>query len=242
MVQTCVLVAQTPDILTDISDNNKGKVILLNTSLGYALPAADLAKRFGNTPYLGMNLERLSADNWALGLQGNFFFSEKVREDPVAALRTPAGGIINSEQLVATVSLRERGWYLGGHVGRLFCPGNRRSGLRVTVGGGWQQHWIRVQDDSGKVTQLTGDYQKGYDRMTGGPTLHQFIGWQHLGVTRTINWFVGLAAYQGVTKNLRSWDFATMGPLTGNRIDLRFGVCAGWSLVFYQKPPAQIFY
>lgn len=234
--------AQTTDQPIDVSDNNKGKVILLNSSFGYAVPAGVLAKRFGNTPFLGMSLERMSATNWAFGLQGNFFFSEQVKEDPVAGLRTPAGGVVNNERLVATVNLRERGWYLGAYIGRLFCPENRRSGIRVTFGGGWQQHWIRVQDDSGKVTQLTGDYLKGYDRLTGGPTLQQFIGWQHLGTSRSINWFVGATAFQGFTKSLRSWDFATMGPLTGNRVDLRFGICAGWSLAFYQRPPAQIFY
>lgn len=222
--------------------NNIGPVSLIHFSLGYQRPAGDLAKRFGPCQSLGLSAEHLTANNWALGANGQFFFGENVKEDPIAGMRTANGGVINSERVVATVSLRERGWYAGATAGRLWATDKRRSGLRLTLGAGWQTHWIRVQDESNLVTQLTGDYRKGYDRRAGGPTLSQFVGWQSLGASRTVNWFVGAQVQEGFTKSLRDWDFATQGPLTGKRLDVRLGFVAGWSFAIYQQPASQVYY
>jgi hypothetical protein len=222
---------------------NKGNAILLQLSLGAQLPAGDLGDRFGLNGTFGGGLEFITANNFIFGAEGQGIFGSTVREDPLEILRTPEGDIIGNNRLVASVVLRQRGMYFGGHVGKLFVFNEiERSGLRVTLGGGWLQHRIRVQDDSRSVTQLTGEYLKGYDRLTGGLALQQFIGWQQLGAQRRANWMLGLDLSQGFTETRRDWDFSSMKKLEGRRLDLRFGIRLAWALPFYRGKSSEIYY
>ncbi len=222
---------------------NKGKAILLHLSGGVQKPGGDLADRFGNNGALGGGVEFLTANNWIIGTETQFYFGRDVKDDPLTFLRTPDGDIIGNDRNIATVALRQRGLYLGGAVGRLFTfKKDARSGLRLNLGAGWTYHKIRIQDDTRSVTQLTGDYLKGYDRLSSGLAFNEFIGWQNLAPNRRSNWMIGFEFNQGLTENRRSWDFAEMKKLDGRRLDLRFGLRATWTLPFYIGSASKIYY
>lgn len=221
---------------------NKGKAILLHLTFGAHLPAGDMADRFGADGSFGIGLEYLTAKNMILGGEGHYFFGSKVNEDPLAILRTPEGDIIGNDRLLASVVLRKRGYYFGGLVGKLFTFNEKRSGIRLTFGAGLLRHWIRIQDDNSSVTELTGDYKKGYDRLTGGLALNQFIGWQNLGANGRSNWLAGLEFNEGFTNTMRDWDFNDMRKLDENRLDLRIGIRVAWTLPFYRGNAEEIFY
>ncbi len=223
-------------------DRNKGKAILTHITFGIHLPAGDMADRFGRDLNVGGAVEYLTTNNFLFGVEGHYIFGTNVKEDPLEILRTPEGDIIGSDLTVASVVLRERGFYLGGMVGKLFTFKEKRAGIRLTLGAGVLRHHIRVQDDNGSVTQITGEYAKGYDRLTGGFALNQFIGWQQLAGNRRSNWIAGFEFNQGFTKSLRDWDFNDMRKLDGSRLDLRFGVRLAWTLPFYIGEPEKIFY
>lgn len=232
-----------PEHLPPEEPRNKGNAILVHLGLGFHGAGGDLRERFGNAGSFGSGVEWMSErGNYILGLNGNYFFGQEVKDDPLAILRTPEGDIIGSDQTLASVALRERGWFLGGHMGKLFAFSGKRAGLRCTLGAGWFQHKIRVQDDTNTVTQLTGDYRKGYDRLCGGLGLQQFIGWQNLAANRRANWFIGFEFHQGFTQTRRDWDFNDMRKLEGNRLDLRFGIRACWTLPFYGGKAEEIYY
>ncbi|MCC6410963.1 MAG: hypothetical protein IT270_04855 [Saprospiraceae bacterium] len=221
---------------------NKGSAILLHLNGGFHIPAGDMADRFGSDGSAGLGLERLGENNWIIGGETYYFFGGQVKEDPLDILRTPEGEIIGNDRLVASVVLRERGFYAGALVGRMFPIEGTRSGLRVTLGAGWLQHKIRVQDDSRTVTQLTGDYLKGYDRLTAGLALNEFIGYQSLGAQGRINWYAGFEFNQGFTNTRREWDFSDRRKLDENRLDLRIGIRFGWTLPFYTSMQEKIYY
>ncbi len=222
---------------------NKGKLTAIHITVGGHLPAADMAKRFGKNGALGTGFELMSANNWFGGVEGHFFFGTDPQEDPLAILRTPEGDIIGRDQALAGVALRERGFYAGVTGGKLITfKKETRSGLRLSLGAGWTQHKFRLQDNTQTVNQITDAYAKGYDRLTGGPALQQFIGWQHLGRLRRTNWIIGLEFNQGFTNTLRSWDFSTMRKLDQSRLDLRFGIRAAWTLPIYVAKAASIYY
>lgn len=232
-----------PDERTYDESNNKGKAILFHLNLGTHIPAADMGKRFGQDMSLGGGLERLGAGNTILGIEGYYLFGTNVKEDPLSKIRTPDGDLIGLDQSLANVSLRERGFYMGATLGKLFIfDKKKRSGLRVTGTAGWLQHKIRIQDNAQTLPQVYGEYIKGYDRQTGGIAIGQFVGWQHLSVNRRSNWYAGLEFHQGFTKSMRDWDFSEQKKLDGTRLDLRFGVRVGWTLPFYPKSPEQIYY
>ena len=221
---------------------NKGKAILLQMSFAAHIPGGDMASRFGRNLAFGGGLEHITANNWIFGAEGHYLFGSTVKEDPLAIIRTDEGDIIGNDMLVASVVLRQRGFYAGAVGGKLLTFSDKRSGLRLTFGAGLLRHYIRVQDDTRTVTQITGDYLKGYDRLTGGLALQQFVGWQHLGSQRRSNWMIGLEFNQGFTHSLRDWDFTERRKLDGSRIDLRIGIRAAWALPFYQKKASEIFY
>jgi hypothetical protein len=221
---------------------SKSKGILAHFTLGGHLPAGDFADRFGLNGSLGAGAEFISSKNWIVGLEGAFIFGNKVKEDPLSILRTPSGDIIGNDRAIATTRYQERGMYLGASIGKMLTFGEKRAGLRLSLGGGWAQHRIRIFDDTRTVVQIKGDYKKGYDRLCGGPALQQFIGWQHLGYGRDISWLIGFEFNQAFTHTLRDWDFTEMRKLEGNRLDLRFGVRIAWTLPFYTGNAEDIYY
>lgn len=227
---------------SDQESRNKGNAILLHFSFGGQLPAGDLADRFAGNGTFGGSVEYLTANNFFMSVEGQGIFGTEVKEDPLSILRTPDGFIIGNDRALASVALRQRGLYIGGNIGKLFAFGKHRQGLRVSIGGGWTRHKIRVQDNRKVLTQITGDYIKGYDRLTAGLALNQFVGWQFLGKLRRSNWMLGLEFQQGFTTSRRDWDFAEMRKLEGNRLDLRFGIKAAWTLPFYFTKSSEIYY
>lgn len=221
---------------------NRGKAILVHLTAGAHLPGGDLADRFKHTGSFGGGVEWMTAGNVAFGIEGHYQFGSQVKDDPLALIRTPEGAIIGNDQFLAEVDLRARGHYLGGYLGKLFPIGKQRSGIRITFGAGAMRHKIRLQDNNNTAVQVSGDYAKGYDRLTGGLALQQFIGWQHLGANRRSNWFFGFELNQGFTTSLRDWDFTEMRKLDEKRTDLRFGIRLGWTLPFYQGGADKIYY
>lgn len=221
----------------------KGSAIMLHLGFGVQTPGGDLADRFGNNGLLGGGVEYLSQSNWLFGAEGHYLFGSEVKEDPLAILRNEYGQIIGNDRLAAEVYTRERGFYAGALVGKLFPVSEKsRSGIRVTLGAGYMQQWIRVQDDTRTVNQITGDYKKGYDRRCGGLALNQFIGWQQLSTSSNWNFVVGLEFNQGFTQTLRDWDFNDRGRIDESRLDLRFGLRANWTLPWFLKVAEKIYY
>ena len=231
-----------PEHDADAEPRNKGKLISLHFSLGAHLPGGDMASRFGTSGAFGGGIEFMTDNSFFIGADIQAIYGGNVKEDPLAILRTPDGYIIGNDRAIASVALRERGIYYGGSIGKLFPVKGTRKGLRFSVGGGWMQHRIKLQDNRSVLTQITGDYGKGYDRLTGGFALNQFIGWQQLGDQRRSNWLIGLELMQGFTETRRDWDFNDKMKLSGSRLDLLIGIKAAWTLPFYQTPGGEIVY
>jgi len=222
--------------------HNKDKAILFHVTVGGHIPGADMAKRFGLDGSIGGRLEFISKSNWIIGAEGEFFFGNDVRENPLKILELTDGYVIGNDGLPASIYLLERGYGGDGYIGKLFPTGKKRSGIRVTLGGGFMRHKIRIQDDTRSVTQITSDYQKGYDRFTGGLALNQFVGWQQVGKNKRVNFTIGFECIQGFTNTLRSWDFNEMRKLDDQRFDLRFGLRMSWILPFYLTKSDEIYY
>jgi len=219
---------------------NTYNVITLNVNYGFHNPAGDLSNRFGTNFSVGGGLDLITEKkNLIFGLKGNNIFGNSVKEDVVASLRDRDGFIIGSigagEATYAQVFLRERGFYLGGHFGKLIplSKKNKRAGLRLTFGVGLLQHKVSIQDENNNADQLQGDLIKGYDQLTNGLAFEQFIGYQQLNRKTGINFFAGFELTEGFTRNRRSINFATQSPDLVNRFDVLLGFRVGWSLTFY---------
>lgn len=222
---------------TSAVGQNKGDVLLPYISYAAHRPGGALADRFGNNFSLGLGVDWLTAkSHWILGLNANFLFGNTVKTDVLSSLRTDAGFIIGNNRLPADIVLRQRGWLVhlewGKHIP--FTTENPRSGFRITISPGLLQHKIRIQDDPQQaVPQLLGDYKKGYDRLTNGFSLTEFIGYELLSENRRTNFFLGLEFTQAFTQSRRDFDFPTRTKDESKRTDLLYGIRLGWIIPFY---------
>jgi len=207
---------------------------------GFSVPEGDLANRFGNNGSLEIGFHIKDKKNWYYGVQFNYLFGNKVQEPNLLSnLLTDRGEILDEQGQIATMFIQERGFnvfFQGGKVIPVFGP-NQNSGLLITVGVGLLQHKIRLEHQEAKITQLEGEYLKGYDRLTNGLSLNQFIGYYHLSNNRLINFYIGAQATEGFTQSRREWNFDTQTQDTDKRLDMLFGLRAGWILNLYQRAP-----
>lgn len=219
---------------------NTYTALLFQLSYGGHIPAGDLADRFGANFSIGGGIDLLTEKgNWILGIKGNNLFGKTVKEDVLAMIRDRDGFIIGNSTAgigeYALVVLRQRGLYMGGHLGKIFSlsKNNTRSGIRVTIGLGLLQHKIRLQDESGNANQIAGEYSKGYDQLSNGLAIEQFIGYQHIGKNRGFNFFAGFEFIQAFTQNRRNFNFATRTTDTNQRFDALLGFRLGWTIPIY---------
>lgn len=234
--------------------NNEGPVILVNISYAFQVPAGDLVDRFGNNFNAGGGVEFMTSNNLIFGAQANYIFGNEVKsnliQDLSRTLNTGEEAVYGNGLIGEPSSLqfKERGYYVGGHIGKLFSIGesNPRSGIRVTVGAGYLQHKIRVQDDpQAFVPVFGGDYKEGWDKLTSGLGITEFVGYQFMSKNRRINFSFGLEFTQGFTQNKRDYDFVTRSPEVdkSKRNDHLLGFRLNWSLPLYFKGKSEeIFY
>ncbi|MBC7448028.1 MAG: hypothetical protein H7330_08220 [Hymenobacteraceae bacterium] len=217
---------------------------------GYDLPGADFAQRFGPGPAAQAGFWLKTKRGWLLGFDYGFRFTGKVRESVLDSIRlrdvATSNQLIGSDGIYSDVRITGRGYTLfltGGRVWPLHLPGaGANSGLFTTLGVGFWQHKINFEDVATTAVQLSGAYKKGYDRLTNGPALTQRVGYLYLGAKRRANFFINLEATQGFTQSRRAWDFSTERRDTRQRLDLQFGVRAGWLFSVYKKLPNEFYY
>ncbi len=173
-------------------------------------------------------------------MEWNYLFGEDVKEDGILdSIATVDGYIIDLEGKLADIRIFERGFTLHAQYGHLFpikeISPNRNCGILVTFGVGMLQHKIRILDNGGRSPQLSGDYLKGYDRMTSGLSFSQFVGYWYMSNSRYVNFYFGFEAMQGITKSRRSWDYDLRSADTRQRTDLLWGFRAGWVIPLYRR-------
>ncbi len=229
---------------TALSKGNNYDVLNIHFTYGAHLPGGDLKQRFGFHFSLGLHMDYIThPTNWIMGAETYYLFGGKVRENVLSNLLTYDGEIIGADNQFASIVMRERGMYTGLYGGKLIPLGkNPKEGLRLTAGAGYMWHKVRIQDDLESAPQISGEYIKGYDRLTGGFALNQFIGYQKLDRFRQVNFMAGLEFTQGFTNSIRYWNFDTNQPARGRRLDLAFGIRIAWTLPFYVGMPSEDIY
>jgi hypothetical protein len=205
----------------------------------YQLPGGDLLWRFGPNSAVGASGLYKTKHNFIYQLQWNYIFGNKlIGDDPLSIIMTSDGHVIDKDGKYADIRIFERGYTLGissGKVFNNFLSSNKNSGILLMGGVGLLQHKYRIYDNGSKAPQLTKDYLKGYDRLTSGIALNEFVGYWFMSKSRFVNFYAGFDFVQGFTKSRRSWDYSTMSADTEHRTDLLSGVSFGWVIPLYKK-------
>jgi len=228
-----------------ISPKDSLSFFSLSTNIGIQIPASDIANRFGVNSNIGLGILYKKKSNLLLGISGNFLFGNNVKEDNLI------NGILNeNEQIVdyngqiATIRIFERGFQAYGHIGKIFpvFNSNPNSGIILLLGSGVLQHKIFYESIGERTPQLSDEYKKGYDRLSNGLSLNQFIGYIHFNNNKKINFYAGFDFSQAWTKNRRSYNFDTMSADNTLYFDSLNGFKTAWILPLYKKSKNQFFY
>jgi hypothetical protein len=213
----------------------------------FHFPGGDMSERFGTNSSIGGGFQWKTNKNWIAGGEFLFLFGNRVKiaDQIMFNLKTSDGDIINMAGNFTNYAIFERGFYINGRIGKLFpiFKSNPNSGLVIMGSVGYLQHKIRIEVEKNTAPQIDGDYKKGYDRLTGGLAISQFIGYQYTGNSRLLNFFGGFEFYQAWTKAKRDVNFDTMMPdKTTSRLDLLFGIKVGWIIPLFKRLPEKYYY
>ncbi|HIA36947.1 MAG TPA: hypothetical protein EYM84_06605 [Flavobacteriales bacterium] len=220
---------------------------IVSTSFSVNFPGGDLVNRFGINGTVGGAFAFKTRKNWFYGINYEYIFGKDVKEWQILNnLNTQDGFIINSDGMPTEIYLFERGYTLKGVFGKISpllgkvkLGPNMNSGIFYWIGFGVLQHRIHIKSE---VPQLQEEYAKGYDRLSNGIAVSEFIGYLYLGNTRMINFYFGVETCQAWTKNRRGYNYDMMSEDKESRLDLLTGFRFGWVLPLYKKVPNEFYY
>lgn len=217
---------------------------LIGVHFGGDLPLGELSKRFGPNLNAGLNFTYKTSKNYLIGLDANYMFGRNIKEDVLAPLKTDKNFIIDNSGYPADIRISQRILNIQFQFGKIlpFLSANPNSGLVVRAGVGYMMHQIHFVDIQKQISAVGGDMVRGYDRMTHGPALSQFIGYMYLSDNRITNFYAGFEAYEGFTRSVRKLNYDTGLPDTDLRFDALIGFRFGWILPLYSRAPKQYFY
>lgn len=226
--------------------NEKQGFPYFHISYSYQVPGHDLAKRFGHNSGISGGFLYKTRSNFAFGIETGFLFSENIKNESqyLQHISTEDGFVISEAGKFGAIFLHQRGFYFGGRIGRIFpiIGPNPNSGLMIMAGAGMLQHQIRFDIEENNVPQLRGDYLRGYDRLTNGPSINQYIGFINFDNNRVINFHAGFEFIQAWTQSRRPYDFDRMQPDRQNRFETIWSIRIGWMVPIYQRTGETHFY
>jgi hypothetical protein len=221
------------------------KSLCIIGSYAFQFPGGDMADRFGVNSNVGLAAIYKNKKNWFYGGQWSFMFGDKVKENTMLlGIATADSFVIDQEGTYAQIRFYERGMNLSFYGGKLFpvLSPNKNSGILLMGGLGGIYHKIRIEDVGNRAPQLRGDYKKGYDRLTGGLAVSEFVGYWFMSKSRLVNFYGGFDLSQNFTKSMRSWNIDQMAADTKQRTDLLYGFRVGWVLPLYKRQERQYYY
>jgi hypothetical protein len=214
----------------------------LRFQFGVQTPMGDLKDRFGVSNAIGTAIEHASVKTrWLFGLQGGYFFGNRVKEDVLFGIRAFDGTIIGIDGFPGDVVLKERGYYAGAYTGRIFPlspAAHPMTGIRAEAGLGFMQHKIRVQDNFSTVVAVEPENLPGYDRLTNGGAFTLALGYQYHHPVNNVHFHLMAELIGAATASRRDFDYAADAPLDDTRLDLLGGIRAAWIFTISRKRSA----
>jgi len=215
-------------------------------SYAYQFPGGDVAKQYGNNSTIGGALMYKTRKNILLSLDVNFIFGSDIKnaDSILRMVLTDNGFIIDGNGVYALYNMYERGYSINFRIGKVLhlLSANPNSGVLLMGGFGYLLHRMKIDVQHQTAPQLEGDYGKGYDRLTSGLALNEFIGYFYMGKSRILNFYAGFEFYQGFTRSRRDYIFDLMGKDNSNHLDLFYGIKIGWMIPVYDRAPDKYYY
>ncbi len=219
---------------------------LLEVCFRGGIPTGDWGDRYEFATLMGMQGGVKFRSNWYLTGGVQVLFGDAVNETDVLRHILDTGGLlIGNEGLLTDYRINATGWLVPVSIGKIipvYPKHNRNSGIFIEVGAQYLSHRLAFQSYDDDVAQITGDYRKGYDRLTAGFGLRQAIGYTYFDNKGYLNLSIGLDFSQSFTFGQRSIQFDTGRPFDQGFIDLLTGLRISWVFPLYGRAPGTYYY
>lgn len=220
--------------------------LIPNFAYSYQFPGGDIANTFGSNSTIGGGFFYKTKKNFIYSLDVNFIFGNTIKgaNEILSMVLNSQGYIIDGNGTYALYTMYERGYTLNFRIGKIIniFNSNPNSGLMLMGGAGYITHKLVIDNQFRTAPQISGDYAKGYDRLTGGINLNEFIGYFYMGKSKALNFYGGFEFIQGFTKSQRDYIFDLQKKDTDNKIDLFFGIRIGWMIPTYKRSADKYYY
>jgi hypothetical protein len=214
---------------------------------GFNLTGGDLLQRHGIFNHVGFFAGYKTSRNWIYGIDASYLFGGDLRTpDLFGHLRDEKGNITDQNGDIAQVYTYSRGMHVNACIGKILpvLSPNPNSGIYVNMGVGFLAHKVRVETQDHVVPQLELDYRKGYDRLTQGVNVSQFVGYAFMANEGFVNFYAGLYAQEGFTYNMRDifYDQPNTPVSKDMMIDIQYGIRVGWLIPIYKRQPKDFYF
>lgn len=241
----CQVYAQDDLFGSNSAAPRKGVIVAIHSNVD--VPAGDMATRFGTGFRIGGSVLRKTKKNWLFGPTANFIFGNAIKEPGFLKNIDPSGqrAALDQNGVRTGFSVFERGYTVGIQGGKIFnniLSNSPDNGLILLTTVGFIQHKILIFQRDNKIPQLRGDYRKGYDRLTNGIFVEQFVGYNHFSNNGFINFNIGVNALFGFTQGRRDFLFDTQQPGNDKRLDILLGVRGSWYLPIFKRKSEELFF
>lgn len=223
-----------------------GAAVLIIPNYTAQFPFGNMQDRFGFNSLFGAQISYKTNRNWLIGAEGGFLYGTKVRDNYVLDnLSTTTAQFITQYNDLTFVKLEEHGFDIKFNFGKIipFAEKYPDAGLLLMTGFGFLQHKIAINVKATELPQLSAVYKRGYDRMSNGPVVSQFIGATFMARRKYFSGYAGLQFDAAFTQGRRPYDFYLMEPLHDKRVDLFLGIKIGYIIpIFLQTSEKEYYY
>jgi len=246
--------AQDKDKLFGTSEKPEPKHGFILAGNGdFDVPGGDIAKEFGLSYRLGAAVLYKTTKNWVFGLKCDFMLGNVVRQDSLminirdrysTADNTHVYEFINNNGEREGVPIYERGYMIGLQAGKIISLNPRRpdNGIVLLTSVGFIQYKIDIYNDNKDIPELQGAYLKGYDRLTNGSFLEEYVGYIYFAKNKLLNFTLGLDGLVGFTRDRRSYLYDVMRTDNAQRVDFLFGLRGGWFIPIFKRKSEELLF
>jgi len=228
--------------------DSAGLFVILTPNFTYNIVLADLKKEYGNNFAIGTDVGVKMKNNWSIDFGFKYLFGGDVRQDVIDSTFKnlvcdgyfiASNGVASSE-----IELEFRGVSFYLQAGKIISVTKRyrNSGMWIKCGMGVTQHFMNIKNPENKVLSLTPEYRKGYDKLTLGFSLYQFIGYAHMNKRNLFCLYGGIEFFENFAKRQREFDFSLMKKDDSKRFEAMVGFKIGWIIPLYKHDTNREFY
>ena len=230
-------------------DTQKQSDILLSINHTFQIPGGDLSDRFGNNSNISMSIIYKNKHDFTITLEGGVIFGSEIKEkyniyNLFAPIIGDDGDLISQNGETPEIRLFERGGMFDINFGKYFKFNSteNESGILVSIGLGYIYHKIFIETIVTELPQLNDELLKGYDRLAGGVSIKQFVGYLYFSENNNIRFLIGLETVQGFTKDLREYNYTSQTYVHEKRLDHLIGLKTGFIIPIKKRNTGKYYY